>query len=79
MLVAGPRMMRTQSRQKKTSNAEHDVFTAHVDAELGIDPEELTRPAQAAAASAVSFTLGALLPLLAILLPPRLGECRSPW
>ena len=50
--------------------SEHDVFAAHVDAELGIDPEELTRPAQAAATSAVSFTMGALLPLLAILLPP---------
>ena len=51
--------------------SEHDAFAAHVDAELGIDPEELTRPKQAAAASAVSFTVGALLPLVAILLPPE--------
>jgi len=49
---------------------EHDAFAAHVDAELGIDPQELARPRQAAAASALAFTLGALLPLLAILLPP---------
>jgi len=48
--------------------SEHDAFAAHVDAELGIDPEELTRPKQAAAASAVSFTVGALV---AILLPPE--------
>ncbi|MFI9403167.1 VIT family protein [Nocardia sp. NPDC052316] len=48
----------------------HDAFTAHAEAELGLDPEELTNPWQAAGSSAVSFTLGALLPLLAILLPP---------
>ncbi|MEU8900945.1 VIT family protein [Nocardia sp. NPDC048505] len=48
----------------------HDAFTAHAEAELGLDPRELTNPWQAAASSAVSFTLGALLPLLAILLPP---------
>ena len=48
----------------------HDAFAAHVDIELNIDPDELTNPWQAAFASAVSFSLGALLPLLAILLPP---------
>ncbi|BEP15561.1 VIT family protein [Acidothermaceae bacterium B102] len=49
---------------------EHDALAAHLDAELHIDPEELANPTAAAAASALSFTLGALLPLLAILLPP---------
>ena len=48
----------------------HDAFAAHVDIELGIDPEDLTSPWQAAVSSASAFTLGALLPLLAILLPP---------
>lgn len=48
----------------------HDAFSAHVDAELGIDPDELTNPWQAAFSSAGAFTVGALLPLLAILLPP---------
>ncbi|TJZ73628.1 VIT family protein [Rhodococcus oryzae] len=48
----------------------HDAFAAHADAELGIDPDELTNPWQAAASSAISFTLGALLPLIAILVPP---------
>lgn len=47
----------------------HDALAAHVDAELGLDPDELTSPWQAAAASALSFTLGALLPLVAIALP----------
>jgi VIT1/CCC1 family predicted Fe2+/Mn2+ transporter len=49
---------------------QHDALSAHVDAELHIDPDDLARPLQAAAASAASFTIGALLPLLAILLPP---------
>ena len=49
---------------------DHDALAAHLDAELHIDPDELANPTEAAAASALSFTLGALLPLLAILLPP---------
>ena len=48
----------------------HDALGAHAEAELGIDPHELTNPWHAALASMVSFTLGALLPLVAILLPP---------
>jgi VIT1/CCC1 family predicted Fe2+/Mn2+ transporter len=48
----------------------HDALAAHLDAELHLDPAELANPIQAAAASALSFTVGALLPLLAILLPP---------
>jgi len=48
---------------------ERDAFAAHVDAELGLDPDDLTNPWHAALASAVAFTLGALLPLLAVVLP----------
>lgn len=48
----------------------HDAFAAHLEVELGIDPQDLTNPWQAASSSAVAFTLGAFLPLLAILLPP---------
>jgi len=48
----------------------HDALAAHLDAELHIDPDDLVSPVQAAAASALSFTAGALLPLVAILLPP---------
>ncbi|MDI6099356.1 VIT family protein [Actinoplanes sp. NEAU-A12] len=47
-----------------------DAFAAHADAELHIDPEALASPWQAAGASAAAFTLGSLLPLTAILLPP---------
>ena len=49
---------------------DHDAFTAHAEVELGIDPEELTNPWHAALSSALSFTFGALLPLIAIILPP---------
>ncbi len=48
----------------------HGALAAHLDAELHIDPADIPSPVQAAAASALSFTSGALLPLLAILLPP---------
>ncbi|MDO3647983.1 VIT1/CCC1 transporter family protein [Nocardia mangyaensis] len=54
----------------------HDAFTAHAEAELGLDPRELTNPWAAAVSSAVAFTCGALLPLLAIVLPP--AEWRVP-
>lgn len=48
----------------------HDALAAHAEVELGIDPEQLTDPWHAAWASMVAFTVGALLPLLAIVLPP---------
>lgn len=48
-----------------------DAFAAHVDAELHIDPNNLVSPIQAAFASAISFTIGALIPVLAITLPPE--------
>ena len=49
---------------------EKDALAAHAEIELGIDPEEFTSPWQAAATSAVSFAIGAALPLLAITLSP---------
>jgi VIT1/CCC1 family predicted Fe2+/Mn2+ transporter len=49
---------------------EKDAFAAHVEAELGIDPNQLVNPWHAAFASAISFTVGALLPLIAIEVPP---------
>lgn len=47
-----------------------DAFAAHADAELRLNPNELINPWEATIASAVSFTLGAVLPLIAILLAP---------
>jgi VIT1/CCC1 family predicted Fe2+/Mn2+ transporter len=46
----------------------HDALGAHAEAELGIDPDDLTNPWTAAWASMLSFTVGALLPLLLIVL-----------
>ena len=48
----------------------HDALAAHAEAELGIDSKEFTNPWHAAWASMFAFTVGALLPLLAITLPP---------
>ncbi|EGD54085.1 VIT1/CCC1 transporter family protein [Gordonia neofelifaecis] len=61
------------ARQAAIEATEHDAFGAHAEAELGIDPHELANPWAAAASSAVAFTAGALLPLIAILLPS------APW
>jgi len=49
----------------------HDALAAHAEAELHIDPDDLTNPYHASAASALAFFLGAMLPLVAILLPPE--------
>ncbi len=49
---------------------EHDALRAHADIEFGIDPDNLTNPWQAAAASMVAFTIGALLPLLIVAFVP---------
>jgi VIT1/CCC1 family predicted Fe2+/Mn2+ transporter len=48
----------------------HDAFAAHLEAELHIDPTKLTSPWKAALASAMAFFAGALLPMIAIALPP---------
>lgn len=53
-----------------TELTEHDALAAHLDAELNLNPQDLANPVHAALASAIAFTLGALLPLVAILLPP---------
>jgi VIT1/CCC1 family predicted Fe2+/Mn2+ transporter len=47
-----------------------DRLAAHARDELGIDERAMARPAQAAWSSAVSFAVGAAVPLLAITLAP---------
>jgi VIT1/CCC1 family predicted Fe2+/Mn2+ transporter len=46
-----------------------DPLRAHAEFEFGIDIDDVTSPWRAAAASMGAFTLGALLPVLTILLP----------
>jgi VIT1/CCC1 family predicted Fe2+/Mn2+ transporter len=48
-----------------------DALAAHAEAELGIDPDDISSPWNAAIASMVAFTVGALLPLLTITLVAR--------
>ncbi len=50
---------------------EKDVLRAHLEAELGIDEDDLNSPSQAAVASMISFTIGGLIPLVAVLAAPR--------
>ncbi|WP_435771482.1 VIT1/CCC1 transporter family protein [Nocardioides sp. SYSU DS0651] len=45
-----------------------DALAAHAEVELGIDPDHLTSPWSAAWASMAAFTVGALLPLLMVVL-----------
>lgn len=62
------------ARQVAEQLTAHDALAAHAEAELGIDPEELANPWHAALASFVSFTVGALLPVLAIGLVPAVAR-----
>ncbi|MFF0746065.1 VIT family protein [Streptomyces sp. NPDC004111] len=59
------------AREAAEQLTERDALRAHARVELGIDPDELTNPWHAAWASFIAFTVGALLPLLAIVLPPQ--------
>jgi VIT1/CCC1 family predicted Fe2+/Mn2+ transporter len=49
---------------------DHDAFGAHAEAELHIDPNNLTKPWHAAYASGLAFFCGAIIPILAILISP---------
>jgi VIT1/CCC1 family predicted Fe2+/Mn2+ transporter len=46
---------------------EHDAVAAHMRDELGINQEALANPLQAALASALAFSVGAIVPILAAL------------
>ncbi|MFI0979046.1 VIT family protein [Streptomyces sp. NPDC021093] len=59
------------ARESAEQLTERDALRAHARVELGIDPDALTNPWHAALAGFAAFTAGALLPLLAIVLPPQ--------
>lgn len=63
-------LSREVAREAAVQLTERDALRAHAEVELGIDPDDLTNPWHAAGASFLAFTVGALLPLLAIVLPP---------
>lgn len=51
----------------------HDALTAHARDELGISDMTTARPIQAAFASAGTFAVGAAMPLLTVLITPRMA------
>ncbi|AJC57815.1 MULTISPECIES: VIT family protein [Streptomyces] len=68
-LLEGKGLSSALAQEVAEQLTEHDALRAHAEVELGIDPDELTNPWHAAGASFLAFTAGALLPLLAIVLP----------
>ena len=64
------------ARQVAVELTGQDALKAHLSMELNIVEDEVANPWHAAGASALAFTLGAILPMLAILLPP--AELRVP-
>ncbi|QYF72992.1 VIT family protein [Cryobacterium sp. PAMC25264] len=59
------------ARQVAIELTAKDALKAHLSLELNIVEEDVASAWHAAGASALAFTLGAILPLLAILLPPE--------
>ncbi len=49
----------------------HDALAAHARDELGLSEERTARPLQAAVASATAFAVGAILPVLTLVVSPR--------
>lgn len=55
------------ARQLARELTAQDPVKAHLEAELKLDEEDLTNPTHAAIASILSFTVGGLIPLVAVL------------
>ncbi|MGX5680290.1 VIT1/CCC1 transporter family protein [Schumannella luteola] len=69
-LYEGKGLSRETAERVAQELTSHDALTAHLEAELGITEDDVASPWQAAGASALAFLIGAVLPMLAILLPP---------
>src|SRR3954468_10106296 len=66
-----PRALALEVAQQLTRS---DALAAHARDELGLEEERLARPLQAAWASALSFSAGALVPVLAVAIMPAGGR-----
>jgi len=64
-------LTRELASQVATALMKSDAVGAHARDELGVDQDQLARPVQAALSSATSFTVGAILPIIALLVAPR--------
>lgn len=69
-IYEGRGLSRDTARRVAVELSAKDALAAHVEAELGLDPNERTNPWHAAVASAIAFTVGALLPMVAVVLAP---------
>jgi VIT1/CCC1 family predicted Fe2+/Mn2+ transporter len=58
------------ARQVAEELTASDALAAHLSAELNIDPDDVVSPWRAAGASALAFFVGALLPLIAVVVAP---------
>lgn len=56
------------ARQVAVELTRQDAVKAHLEAEMGLDEEDLTNPWHAGLASMISFTAGALIPLVSVIL-----------
>jgi VIT1/CCC1 family predicted Fe2+/Mn2+ transporter len=61
---------RSVAREVAVQLTEHDALAAHARDELGITETASAQPVQAAVTSAAAFSIGALLPLVAMMLAP---------
>jgi len=69
-IYVGRGLDRTLADQVATQLMAHDALAAHGRDELGISEALSARPVQAALASAVTFAVGAALPLVTVLVSP---------
>lgn len=67
-----PRLAIDVSRQMSAK----DALSVHARAELGIDPDAVTNPWAAALASLVAFTVGGVIPIVAMILSSPAAEIR---
>lgn len=61
----------TLAREVAVALTAKDALGTHMREELGITDETMARPVQAAVSSAISFSLGAAMPLITIVLVPH--------
>jgi vacuolar iron transporter family protein len=60
-------LTRQTAHNVATELTEHDAVKAHLDVALNIDEDDLNNPVEAAFASLASFTVGGLIPMIAVL------------
>ena len=71
MIYAGRGLDQSLASEVATQLMAHDALAAHARDELGISVNFTARPVQAALASAVSFAIGAAMPLLVAFAAPQ--------